>query len=297
MPVIDSIGQSDYTRLKQDILGVFLNVHTKIVKGITERFGWADNQYLYLDLNAGPGVYGDIEGSPIVFIKTARRNKLKFRAILTEKEIVHCNSLIDRLDCLSEGNIFDIACQMIPYSNVVGSCVGRGDVVVVCNEDNENTIKSMKTFYSEKDVKSPFGLIYMDPNGCQVRFGELKDLLSQSKLSRLDLLINLSASAIKRNRHNDSVKSIMDSISGIKKKHWLIRKPYGKWQWTFLLGTNWVNFPELEKIDFVSMDSEKGRQYINKVNYSAEELSQISPTETTENIFPIHCSQQFALQL
>lgn len=59
----------------------------------------------------------------------------------------------------------------------------------------------------------------------------------------------------------------------IPKKYWLVRNALknSTWQWTFLLGTNWTDFPEFKKIDMVKLDSSKGQSFFEKLNLTSKE--------------------------
>lgn len=59
----------------------------------------------------------------------------------------------------------------------------------------------------------------------------------------------------------------------IGKKAWLIREPFGKHQWSFILGVNWEEFPEFKKIGFHKTSSTQGQNILNRINYTAKELN------------------------
>jgi hypothetical protein len=63
----------------------------------------------------------------------------------------------------------------------------------------------------------------------------------------------------------------MDYIKSIDKKCWIVRKPETQWQWTFLIGSNWVKFPEWKKERFYNLESKEGKEIMERVMYTEEE--------------------------
>jgi hypothetical protein len=89
----------------------------------------------------------------------------------------------------------------------------------------------------------------------------------------------VSATNVKRvfkSLGNDS-KRLVEHIKQIPKKHWQIRKPENKHQWCFLFGTNWsknnkMGYPEIRQRGFHDIESPKGQNILNQLNYTKEEL-------------------------
>ena len=73
-------------------------------------------------------------------------------------------------------------------------------------------------------------------------------------------------------KHLDK-RTLEERLQFIPKKYWLIRNALknNSWQWTFLLGTNWTDFPEFKKIDMVKLDSSKGQAFFEKLNLTSKE--------------------------
>ena len=112
-------------------------------------------------------------------------------------------------------------------------------------------------------IKNSYGLLYHDPNGC-INEKMLSNFFRKNETKHLDCLINCSATAIKRNYFSN--KSLLIRLKEINKERWLIRKPIGRWQWTFIIGTNWNAFPDLKKLGFYYLDSEEGQLIFSRLN-------------------------------
>lgn len=287
MPVIKNVGQSDNTPLKQKSLYTILDAHTQIVNKIIRRpmtKRYAETHYLYVDLNSGPGKYNDIDGSPLIFKSVANANKTPYLAILSEISKQNCNNLMTATSSDTDGYCYDCSTDMLQGSNIAGAFLNGGGWGIVCNEDNVITLNSILNHYKTVTDKKPYGMVYVDPNNHEARFDNFHEFFSFSRLRYLDLLIHVSGTSIKRLLHTSTTKRIADSISSINKKYWLIRKPYGIWQWTFLLGTNWDGFPQFKNLDFVYIDSDEGREYLRLINNTKEELlseNHIQPINNT----------------
>lgn len=68
-------------------------------------------------------------------------------------------------------------------------------------------------------------------------------------------------------------RTLEERLKLIQKKDWLIRNSLknSTWQWTFLLGTNWTQFPEFEKIEMVKLNSKKGQAFFERLNMTSKE--------------------------
>jgi hypothetical protein len=287
MPVINNVGVSDNTPKKQKTLQSILDVHTRIVGKIINKpnsLRYAEPHYLYIDLNSGPGKYGDIDGSPLVFKNTANANRVPYIAILSEINKNNCDSLGVETSAESGSYCHECGSQLLKSSNVTSCFLNGGGWGIICNEDNTVTLDSVIDHYRNETIKKPYGMVYVDPNNHEARFKHLETLFANNRMRYLDLLIHVSGTIIKRLLHTNTTERIIESISGINKKYWLIRKPYSCWQWTFLLGTNWDGFPEFKNLDFVHVESEEGQEYLKLINNTREELQLQKPIQTTSSI-------------
>lgn len=149
--------------------------------------------------------------------------------------------------------------------------ITRDDILVFHGDHNEVLPK----LYTKSKLQR-FGLIYNDPSGTLPSFEVLSDFARF--FPKVDILIYVSAANIKRMRKSTRVNhelTLTECTISIGKRHWLIREPIGRHQWTFLLGTNWKNFPKYKKIGFYHTLSQQGGKIITKLNYTSEELQEM----------------------
>lgn len=115
------------------------------------------------------------------------------------------------------------------------------------------------------------GLLYLDPNGNQeLPLNGLKHFYSFHRLSSIDVLMNLSATNLKRWFNNPKAKGrwgeygLQEIIESIPKKYWFVRYPVNKlFKWTFLYGTNWVKQKDLNRIGLYSIEGGMGKAILN----------------------------------
>jgi three-Cys-motif partner protein len=249
MPIENGVGYSKYTDTKQvhfkQIVSTLLAITEKIVKKNT----WAYPTFQYYDLNGGPGYNPEGSlGSPLIFCEVARQFNLNYQMHLFENNSISFNRL-----CKSVNNS--------PYQN------GQFAIKYYNIDHNEYSVPSLCT-----PPPTQFGLIYNDPTGNMPSF-EFLSTFSRI-FPRIDILINCPCSTIKRTRKCSKVtnsKTLLQHLVNINKKYWLVREPHDKHQWSFVLGTNWANFPALEKIGLYKSHSEKGRQIIQVLNLTHKE--------------------------
>jgi len=240
----DTLGCSEYTPIKQEQLRGILEMHIRMVKGIIERSKWAHPIYHYFDINAGPGIYNEIEGSPIIFLKlaTSRELCLNYKAVFIESNTQSYQKLLENT-------------KTYPNREVI-----LGDHNV-----------EMRHFL-DKRYPSVLGILYNDPTGQRPSF----DLLAEVNkyYPRLDLLIYCTATNIKREVHSgqSSSETLLDGLDKIDKKTWIVRKPMGKQQWTFLIGSNWEKYPDWKKARFYNVESEEGQEILAELNYTTREI-------------------------
>lgn len=251
MPIDKGVGYGDHTQLKQDDFLGLLSLHIKIVDGITSKAknSW-QRYYTYIDMNAGPGIYNGIVGSPMLFLSQIEQTTIPYQATFIEQE--QCNA--DQL------------------SNLIGQRSPRGKVSVV-NGSNEHALRN-----GSAPTKKTFGMIYHDPNGMP-NFDLLSEVSRNQCFQHMDFVIYLGATTIKRVRRAEEVagsdtkaKLLADYLGSINKATWIIRKPAGRNQWTFAIGSNWVNFPTWQKHGFYKIDSEEGESILKRLTYTNGEI-------------------------
>ena len=103
----------------------------------------------------------------------------------------------------------------------------------------------------------------------------MAEFFTNPAFSKLDVLVNCPSTTIKRAAgafpHIER-KNLLENLLAIEKDYWYVREPYHKMQWTFLIGTNWDQFPLFSEIGFYRATSPEGREVLAHLAYTAEEL-------------------------
>jgi len=255
----DNYGYSPLaTPKKQEDFKKIIKKHIEIIKSILNKHQWADQNYWYFDLNAGPGIHYDNKsglkiGSPIIFLKEAMTKKLKSNVILFEngkegKE--NCSSLLESISTLK------IPSSFIKYT--------------IHNESND---RFLRNYYRQIKAIS-FGLVYHDPKGFP-DFDLLSSIFRFGEHQRLDLMINCPCNTIKKTVYCSKcheTRKLNELISIIKKDYWLIREPCGPHQWSLIIGSNWNHFPKFKELGFLEKDSYEGQKLFEKLTFRAEDI-------------------------
>jgi hypothetical protein len=133
----------------------------------------------------------------------------------------------------------------------------------------------------------PFGVLYYDfttqdfDRSLRCLTTVYNSSLYRNRLYRIDCILYLSATAIKRIRGAfENRASLLDYMSGIGKKHWLVREPSGQHQYTFLVGTNWPGLKGRKSIKLFPINESPGREIFEKLNYTSKELEALLPYRT-----------------
>jgi len=251
MPIINGIGCSEFTFEKQEIFDGLINMHTSIVKGIIDQ-GKVDPSYYYFDMTAGAGLYQDdkrhwIVGSPIRTVKYLHDKGMNYYACLYE---------------ISERNAKHLEIFLNPFIN--------NDSITIINADFKEILKCRF-----EGNQPRYGLVYCDTNATIPPF-DLFDKLCLNKAYRyIDILFTYAAASHKRQLKAPGClvddRRLPEILSKINKKFWLIREPTGRHQWTFLIGTNWANFPVWNKQNFYGITTSKGKEIYQRICYTKDE--------------------------
>ena len=241
-------GQSTYTPEKEDVFEHILSQHMHIVQAIFDKRPWGHTTYHYFDIYAGAGFNDQVGcwGSPMVFWSVASRFKYAHEATFIESNEANAMALAKRAEAHKSS-------------------------IVLCGDNATalpGAVSGLRSAWS-------FGLIYADPNACPP-FDLLAQVSRLPTCEHLDILIHAPTTTIKRVRCAYDRPDLLASLATIAKKHWLIRDAdgTGKQQWTFLLGTNWQDFPGYKKVAFYPVASAEGKRILEELNYTKEERQQ-----------------------
>lgn len=245
MPITNGIGHSEQTFDKQVGLAAVLGQHIQIVKRVLDKYPNFPQTYQYIDLYAGSGKNQEenCDGSPVIFLK----------------------SIYGRLDYY--GHFIDLEPGNTLFLRAATSFTNSHTIYT---GDNKEITPKIITRITGKS----YGLVYADPNG--VPDFDLLALVSE-KLPKMDVLIRYPATAAKRNG-----RSLISELNKVKKGTWIIQKPVGKWQWTFLFGTNYSDYKAWKKFGFYRLDEPEGKNIFEKVVYTKKELETLRQSDLFE---------------
>lgn len=238
------VGHSNYTPKKQFDLGSYLKIHIDIVKNIYNKHFYANPPYWYCELNAGPGKVNGTQGSPLIFLERIERAAVPYNALFIERN-KECYESLAMLE---------------------------SDSVTVINGDHKEVMRDSTRW----PCKSSYGALYHDPNG-MASFELLQDLSKRRGFRYVDFFLNLQAATYKRTkglpeRYNARRTSLKEQLDEIDKGYWLIRGPVGRSQWIFLIGSNWLYFPQYTKLGFYRLDSDEGQIALLRAEHTRQEL-------------------------
>jgi three-Cys-motif partner protein len=242
---------SSATPIKQEGLAHFLNYHMDLTKAVLTKHSYYPDTYVYIDTNAGYGYNDGAIGSPLIFLEKARAKNMKHEAHFIELNSEYTDILQNKLSEIDETGF-----------------VHNGDHAEILPK----LCKGLR--------KDTFGLIYHDPNGVP-SFSMLSNDVFKSNTRKLDLLIRVSATGIKRKRTanpGNNNKTLADCIKSIPKSTWLIYQVKDKdpWQWTFLFGTNYAKLSAYQSAGFYRLDSDEGQEMLQKLSLTKKELDDLN---------------------
>jgi len=254
--VSESWVSADTEAKERDFHGVFWT-HVTMCKGIVPRSSRLP--YLYVDLYAGRGnlEFGGRQfvGSPLIARDILAGTGMPYLAVHYERDAGEAALLAEAL--------------WVPTSLL--------DTVTA--ENAPIFVEPCQTGFLgwlDKNGHQPdrYGLVYADP----IRDEIPHDLLNAAArlMPNVDLLSYVSANQYKRRRGADERLNganatrpfLLDHIKAVKKRVVLIREPLGKWEFTFVLWTNWDGYPVWEKRGFYRLDCPRGQAVLDRLNLS-----------------------------
>lgn len=256
-------GHGASSALKREHFRKFLSVHTRICCGMPKKYPrWTYSNYVYIDLNAGTGFHEEEEGSPMCLFRRVRNNCDAF--------FVEINPLAATL---LEQNI-----EPFRHSSMHLE-VMCGDNKVLLSQICEKIYKQTLAPNCSRDVSyTAYGLMYSDENGIDIPFEEMRHALLQKHMEKIDVLIYVSCTGLKRvlkSMPEKGYKRLSEYIDSMPKSCWHVRQPAGAHQWCFLFGSNWDGYPELTNDGFHRIDTAKGQKILERVTHTAEEMKEI----------------------
>jgi len=240
-------------RKEADFAGL-LDIHVNICRGINGRTRRAgDPPYLYVDLHGGPGWLRDdsgreFAGSPLIALDALARAGLDCETIHFERD----PDVAARLGAQVDPALY-------PSSTVYHGSFEES---------------ASRWLQSTRPHAYRYGLVYADPISDPMPVATFNAFASHYQ--RVDLLAYVAANSQYKRTRAQHGRRLEDDIAAVDKKHVLIREPETAHQWTFLLFTNWADFPSWERRGFHRLGrSGRGRDILTKLNYSESERLQL----------------------
>ena len=233
-----STGQqySRSTPYKLKAFRYLMGYHSRVCKLILQK---TRQPYIYIDLNCGAGYQPDYKkfgnevlGSPIIALQELNEQGIE--------PICHfCDTNPESL------KILESTIQELKLQCVASYWLG----------DNSQSLQEI----SQSLNKSQFhGLVYSDPNGKQdFPIQEIKSTFQLSQMQKVDLLMNVATTYVKRwetnPKANWKVYPLREIINGHGKEYIFVREPENRsLKWTFIYATNWAKQKNLNKIRLAS---------------------------------------------
>lgn len=250
-------GQGDSTGLKQESVKAIIKSLQWPLSVIQER---KKMPVFWIETNAGSGwnEQEKIAGSPIIARQAANDSGLNITGIYCDIDAFKINQL--------RNAIGDSKSYFYPCDN--------SDFVLGLPE-------IIKSASSDQSSHNPYGIIYVDPNGCKTGFPISQIQEITQKLPRLDIVINYPANSAKRCRSvfksDEKYPTVESIVERIGKTHGAVRLPASGWQFTMLILTNYDGFKiskEMKKLQFRDIASEEGKRIMKHADLNRKEYSE-----------------------
>ena len=226
---------SEATPFKLKGFRYLMAYHAGVCKLILEKY---NQKYIYIDLNCGAGsqpeyeeVGDELYGSPIIALQ-----ELNKKGIIPECHF--CDASKEAIEKLKETiESLGLKCESTYW-------IG----------DNKESLRNIaQSINNDKFC----GLLYSDPDGKQdFPLKEIKETLQLFQMKKVDLLLNVATTSVKRWKKNPKVTwnchSLSELIADHGKEYIFIREPEdGPLKWTFIYATNWGQQKELRSIKLI----------------------------------------------
>lgn len=243
-------GQSKYTPLKQAGLGSVLGMNMKLVQKVFENNPYCPRKYFHIDLTAGCGLNEEYEtdGSPLIFRKTLHGH-MDYRAFFCDMKNESCKKLKRYFEGDRKSFIF---------------CGDYASFLTIA----PNLIASPQVIGFKQNPEYAYGTVYLDPNGPKLISDGMQQLAEFfSVCPRMDFVVNISATALKRTSHFGWSYTLQDLMQTVNKEHWQIKavNPGDRWQWTILVGRN-RKYSGWKREGFYEVGSPEGKLILDGLN-------------------------------
>jgi len=209
--------------------------------------------YLFGDLHGGPGMLEHqgrrFPGSPLIAVETLERSGFAYQTVHFEKDPDTAARLTESLaDSIRRG---------------------RTSVITGCHETGMSAWLAANGHQPDR-----YGLIYSDPIGDPIPVQTFNEVARY--LPRVDLLAYVIANDQYKRANGGGARRgrVANDIAAVKKKHVLIRKESSAHQFTFVLWTDWTEFPAWTARGFYPLTSSSGQAVLDRITYTKAELAE-----------------------
>lgn len=248
------IGRSEHSVLKQKHFAGVVEYLSRVAKRAMEKWEGVDPCYWIFDMNSARPFYPlqedddcgiHLPSSSVIGPKIAARNGHQVVAVLMD---------IDKMN----------VCELIHYYTAQAEDEDvYMEAYIKCGDSSKLILDHARSTYASR-----FGYVYVDPNVPSIP-KTLTEFYAHTCNQKIDLIINIAATSLKR--QGLSLEQEIRQVMAYKRK-WLIREPYGRHQWTMLIGTNWVKVNDWSAKGFHLLDTEAGRAIFDRVSKTKQEL-------------------------
>lgn len=259
------VGMGPNSPWKLHEFKTIVEAHTAIVANInTGRIRRGDDPFPYygLDPTAGPGGYihakngqpnQELIGTSLLLARACHARALDYHLCFIEKEPDWVKALNQRLQ--------------------EGAAHGKVDLQRVEVKEGRYELLARKWVVEHVPTYGARGLVIPDANG-EFGYRTLCELGELKQLARVDFAIHASGALLKWRRGKGAIP-LPDALKACHKTHWFVGQVRTNWQWVWLFGTNWPDWPTLSRIGLVSFESEPGQARLETLTLTESERHEL----------------------
>lgn len=260
MPVDrNGVGTGPFTHHKLEQFTYIMDATMGIVKGILVKKG-RPPAFHYWDLYAGPGYSAGMPGSPLITARLAQEHKLSLNGWFFEYRAANAAALAQNL-------------------------AGHGARLHIIEGDNREKVPQVMAGFRAESGLWRYGIVYVDSNGKrEIPVEMIRTITDVPCFAAVDVMLYVGATYLKRGRAQSEIQHVdprplEEQLRAVGKRHIFVREQKGYDQWTFVILTNWNDFPRFAKLGMHHIDTPTGRALMDVLSWTKEErLVRYQPT-------------------